>query len=74
MKFTHLNVKSNYSILEGIAKAEDYLNKCLELKMNALGIADYGTMFGALKFYLTAKKKGIKPLIGLEIKSDFDIF
>ncbi len=74
MKFTHLNVKSDYSILEGIGKAEGYLDKCLELKMNALGIANYGTMFGTLKFYLAAKKRAIKPIIGVEIKSDLGSF
>jgi len=34
--------------------------------MAALAITDHGNMFGAIDFYLTAKKNGVKPIIGCE--------
>jgi DNA polymerase-3 subunit alpha len=34
--------------------------------MPALAITDHGNMFGAIKFYKNAQKKGIKPIIGME--------
>ena len=34
--------------------------------MPALGLTDHGNMHGAIEFYKTCKKNGIKPIIGLE--------
>jgi len=36
-------------------------------KMPALAITDHGNMFGAIDFYLTARKAGIKPILGAEV-------
>jgi DNA polymerase-3 subunit alpha len=35
-------------------------------KMPALAITDHGNMFGAIKFYKSAHRRGIKPIIGIE--------
>ncbi|KKT81372.1 MAG: polymerase III, alpha subunit protein [Candidatus Azambacteria bacterium GW2011_GWA1_44_9] len=37
-----------------------------EYGMNAVGLTDHGNMYGAIDFYKTCKKKGIKPIIGVE--------
>ena len=34
--------------------------------MPALAITDHGNMYGAIEFYKTSKKEGIKPIIGVE--------
>ncbi len=34
--------------------------------MDTVTITDHGTMYGALEFYVTAKKAGLKPIIGCE--------
>jgi DNA polymerase-3 subunit alpha len=34
--------------------------------MDAVAITDHGAMYGALEFYVKAKKAGIKPLVGCE--------
>ena len=34
--------------------------------MQAIAITDHGNLFGALEFYKKARKKGIKPIIGME--------
>jgi len=34
--------------------------------MDSLALTDHGVMYGAVKFYTTAKEYGIKPIIGLE--------
>ncbi len=65
-KFTHLHVHSDYSLLDGLAKVEKLCAKALQLGMNSLALTDHGVMYGAIKFYLTAKEYGIKPIIGLE--------
>lgn len=34
--------------------------------MSAVGLTDHGALFGAIEFYNTARKAGIKPIIGCE--------
>lgn len=65
-KFTHLHVHSDYSLLDGLAKIEKLCAKALQLGMDSLALTDHGVMYGAIKFYTTAKEYGLKPIIGLE--------
>jgi DNA polymerase-3 subunit alpha len=37
-----------------------------EYKMPAVAITDHGNLYGAIDFYLAAKKEGLKPIIGME--------
>lgn len=67
MKFTHLHVHSHYSLLDGLAKIDDLVRRAKELGMNSLGLTDHGALYGAIEFYLKAKKAGIKPIIGAEM-------
>lgn len=66
MSFVHLHVHSGYSLLDGMAKIDNLIDKAISENMNALALTDHGNMYGAFKFYTTAKKKGIKPIIGVE--------
>ena len=61
-----LHTHSHYSLLDGLAKIEDYLAKCVEYKIPAMALTDHGNLYGALEFYQAAKKMGVKPIIGLE--------
>jgi len=67
MKFTHLHVHSHYSLLDGLAKIDQLLDACQELKMPSIALTDHGNMYGAVEFYQKAKKRGIRPIIGCEI-------
>ncbi|MGL4568775.1 MAG: PHP domain-containing protein, partial [Fusobacteriaceae bacterium] len=64
--FTHLHLHSEYSLLDGVGKIDEYLDRCLELGMKSMALTDHGNMFGAIEFYKKALKKGIKPIIGME--------
>lgn len=66
MKFTHLHVHSHYSLLDGLAKIKGLLDKTKELGMEAIALTDHGVLYGAIDFYKEAKKRGIKPIIGVE--------
>lgn len=65
-KFVHLHLHTEYSLLDGVGKIEEYVNRAKELGMSALAITDHGNMFGAIEFYQKALKGGIKPIIGME--------
>ncbi|MCK4799455.1 DNA polymerase III subunit alpha, partial [Candidatus Parcubacteria bacterium] len=66
MKFTHLHTHSHYSLLDGLAKIDDLVDKAVELNMDSLALTDHGVMYGAVEFYQKAKAKNIKPIIGME--------
>ena len=67
MYFTHLHVHSHYSLLDGLARPEQLLNRAKEMGFDALALTDHGVMYGAIEFYSLAKKMGIKPIIGCEV-------
>lgn len=66
MAFTHLHVHSEYSLLDGLAKIDDLVAKAKRNKMDAIALTDHGAMYGIFRFFLAAKKAGIKPIIGIE--------
>ncbi len=65
--FTHLHTHTEYSLLDGLCKIDRLLERTRELGMDALAITDHGVLYGALEFYLKARRAGIKPIIGCEI-------
>ncbi|AVF06064.1 MULTISPECIES: DNA polymerase III subunit alpha [Devosia] len=69
--FIHLHVHSAFSLLEGALQLETILKLAAEDEQPALGIADTNNLFGALEFSEKAAKKGIQPLIGVELAVDF---
>lgn len=66
-KFTHLHVHSHYSLLDGLAKIDDLVNRAKELGMESLALTDHGVMYGSVEFFVKAKAAGIKPIIGCEM-------
>jgi DNA polymerase-3 subunit alpha len=62
----HLHVHSEYSLLDGAIKVERLVRRAKELGMGAVALTDHGNMFGAVKFYRTARQEGIKPILGME--------
>ena len=66
MKFVHLHTHSHYSLLDGLSKVKDMVKLAKEDGMTALALTDHGVMYGAIDFYMTCMKNGIKPIIGVE--------
>lgn len=64
--YVHLHVHTQYSLLDGACRVSELIKKAAEYKMPALGMTDHGNLFGAITFYETAKKYGVKPIIGCE--------
>lgn len=65
-KFTHLHVHTHYSLLDGLSKIDELLDYVKEQGMDSVAITDHGNLYGAIEFYQKAKKKDVKPIIGLE--------
>ncbi len=67
MDFVHLHCHTEYSLLDGAIRISELCSKAVEFGMDTVSITDHGSMFGCLEFYLTAKKYGLKPIIGCEV-------
>jgi DNA polymerase-3 subunit alpha len=66
MNYVGLHVHTHYSLFDGIATPQEYVDRASKLGMNALAITDHGTLSGHRELYRAAKEKGIKPILGLE--------
>lgn len=66
-KFTHLHVHSHYSLLDGLPKIDQLMDRVQALGMDAVALTDHGNLYGAVEFYKKAKERGIKPILGCEI-------
>ncbi|MBU1084942.1 PHP domain-containing protein, partial [Patescibacteria group bacterium] len=66
LDFVHLHVHTEFSLLDGLSHIDDLLDKAKLQKMKSVAITDHGVMYGAIKFYNSAIKAGIKPIIGVE--------
>ena len=66
MNYVGLHVHTHYSLFDGIATPQEYVDRASKLGMNALAITDHGSLSGHREFYRSAKEKGIKPILGLE--------
>jgi DNA polymerase-3 subunit alpha len=73
MKFSHLHVHTQYSLLDGAASISSLYKKAIADGMPALAISDHGNMFGVFEFVAEAYKNldengqpKVKPIVGCE--------
>jgi len=73
MKFSHLHVHTQYSLLDGAANISSLYKKAIADGMPALAISDHGNMFGVFEFVAEAYKNldengqpKVKPIVGCE--------
>ena len=64
--FVHLHVHTEYSMLDGAARIDDLLGEAARMGMPAVATTDHGYVFSAYEFWRTARKHGVKPIIGVE--------
>lgn len=64
--FVHLHVHTEYSMLDGLSRIPQLVEKVKAHGQAAVAVTDHGGMYGALHFYNGCKKAGIKPIIGCE--------
>jgi len=67
-KFIHLHVHSDFSMIDGVAKTGVLVKQAASLDMPALAITDFTNLCGLVKFYGSALSKGVKPIIGADLK------
>jgi DNA polymerase-3 subunit alpha len=66
MSYAGLHVHTHYSLFDGIATPQEYVDRAVELGMSAIAITDHGSLSGHREMYRAAKEAGIKPILGIE--------
>ena len=66
MAYVGLHVHTHYSLFDGIATPQEYVDRAVSLGMPAIAITDHGSLSGHREMYRAAKEKGIKPILGIE--------
>jgi DNA polymerase-3 subunit alpha len=66
MGYVGLHVHTHYSLFDGIATPQEYVDRASELGMSAIAITDHGSLSGHREMYRAAKEKDIKPILGVE--------
>ena len=64
--FVHLHNHTHYSLLDGLQKIPQLVDRVESIGQASVAITDHGTLSGSIEFYKACKAKGIRPIIGLE--------
>jgi DNA polymerase-3 subunit alpha len=65
--FAHLHVHNEYSLLDGLGKAEEYVARAKELGFYYLALTNHGNIDGLISFQKACRKQKITPVFGCEL-------
>ena len=66
-RFVHLRLHSEYSVVDSILRVDEAIKAAKADAMPALALTDLGNVFGLVKFYSGARKKGLKAIAGCDV-------
>jgi len=67
MAFIHLRTHTEFSVVDGTLRIDELVGAAAADGQAALAITDLSNLFGTVKFYSAARKKGVKPIIGADV-------
>ena len=67
MSFVHLRTHTEFSIADGTLRIGDAVAAAAADHQPALAITDLSNLFGAIKLYSAARKRGIQPIVGADL-------
>jgi DNA polymerase-3 subunit alpha len=65
--FVHLHVHSEFSMLDGLTKIPNLVEKVKAQGQKAVALTDHGVMHGAVEFHNACRRADINPIIGCEM-------
>lgn len=66
VEFAHLHLHTEFSLLDGMGRINEYIAKAQENNLHHLAVTDHGVMYAAMDWYHAATKAGLHPIIGME--------
>ncbi|PXZ35374.1 hypothetical protein DM466_10100, partial [Lactobacillus helveticus] len=68
MQVATLQNLSSFTLLDSPTKVSDLIETAKKRGYQAVGLADVNVTYGLVNFYELAKKAGIKPLLGMQLR------
>jgi DNA polymerase-3 subunit alpha len=65
-EFAHLHLHTEYSLLDGMGRIDQYIARAKQHGMQHIAISDHGVMYGALEWYEAVKAAELHPIVGVE--------
>lgn len=65
--FVHLRLHSEFSVVDGTTRLDEAVAAAASSGQPALAVTDLNNLFGAVKFYKTARGAGVQPVLGAEV-------
>ena len=65
--FVHLHLHTEYSLVDGIIRIDELVERVAALGMPAVAVTDQSALFSLVKFYRAAQARGVKPIIGADL-------
>ncbi|MDE3078751.1 MAG: DNA polymerase III subunit alpha [Paracoccaceae bacterium] len=72
VRFIHLRVHTEYSLLEGAVPVKKLVKLCAGADIPAVAVTDTNNMFCALEFSTVAAGSGVQPIVGCQISVAYD--
>ncbi len=66
--FVHLRLHTEYSLEDGMVRIGELVERAAELGMPAVAVTDWHNLFGLVKFFRAAMARGIKPIVGADLR------
>ena len=73
MTFVHLRTHTEFSVVDGTLRVDDAVKAAASDGQPAMAITDLANLFGGVKFYSAARKKGVQPILGADIWLEPDV-
>ena len=67
MPYVELHARSAFTFLEGASLPESLVARCAEQNLPAMALLDRHGVYGAARFHMAAKRRGIKAHVGAEV-------
>ena len=65
--FVHLRLHTEYSLVDGIVRVPGLMREVANAGMPAVALTDQGNLFAMVKFHREAEKRGVKPIVGVDL-------
>jgi DNA polymerase III subunit alpha len=65
--YIHLRLHTEFSVVDGTVRIDEAVKAAAQYGQGALAVTDLNNLFGAVKFYKSARSSGVKPILGAEI-------
>lgn len=69
-----LNCHSFHSLRYGTISLKELVQQCAELGIDVVALTDINTITGIYDFHRLCKAKNIKPVVGMEIRNDNELY